>query len=326
MRREFLMLTRRHSLSLIAASAFSPFCCSFHARAQPLTYTLKPRNLTDGIWVVPGAQEDITLENGGAIANVVILDTTEGAVIIDTGPSRRFGEALRELARQLTGKDVVRVYVSHFHPDHIFGNQAFPRSTLACLQATADGIAQMGNGFSDSMYRIAGDWMRGTDVVVPEKIISSEPEDFGNRTLRPLAMRGHTPGDLAIFDELSGILFTGDLVFLDRAPTTPHADLERWRINLANLGGIPCAMVVPGHGPTEDSDRGIRQTRDWLEAIEHIIRDAFEKGLDIDEAVTLPLPEWTSKLALARYEFTRSVMHLYPKLEAERWPRVDQSK
>lgn len=317
------MLTRRASLALLAGGAFSPFCCAFHAGAEPLTYTLKPRKLTDGVWVVAGAQEAITLENGGAIANVSILDTTEGAVVIDTGPSRRFGEALHALAKELTGKDVVRVYVSHFHPDHIFGNQAFPPDKLACLQGTADGIAELGNAFSDSMYKIAGDWMRGTEVVVPTKIIASEPEDFGSRTLRPLAMRGHTPADLVIFDEASGIIFSGDLVFLDRAPTTPHADIERWRINLANLGGIPYAMLVPGHGPAEEGDRGIVQTRDWLEAIEKIIRDAFDKGLDIDEAVALPLPPWTEKIALARYEFARTVMHLYPNLEASRWPRVD---
>ncbi len=175
------------------------------------------------------------------------------------------------------------------------------------------------------MYRSAGDWMRGTELVLPGKILASgDVDDFGNRRIRPLAMRGHTGADLVLFDELSGIVFAGDLVFLDRAPTTPHADLERWRISLANLGGIPHARLVPGHGPAENSSRGLEQTRQWLEAIEGIIKDAFEKGLDVTEAIALPLPGWTEKIALARYEYERTVMHLYPKLEAARWPRVDK--
>ena len=107
-------------------------------------------------------------------------------------------------------------------------------------------------------------------------------------------------------------------MFLDRAPTTPHADIERWRITLANLGSIPHGLLVPGHGPAEPGARGIEQTRRWLETIEPQIKDAFDKGLDVAEATALPLPQWTETIALARYEYERSVMHFYPKLEASR--------
>lgn len=138
-------------------------------------------------------------------------------------------------------------------------------------------------------------------------------------------MRGHTPSDLALFDEKTGIIFAGDLVFLDRAPTTPHADIERWRVSLANLSAIPNAMIrLPGHGPAESGGRGITQTSQWLETIVNIIGNAFDRGLDISEATTLPLPDWTKSIALARYEYERSVMHLYPQLEASRWPRIDE--
>lgn len=314
------MLTRREMITLGAALALAP---AAGVSAKPLAYELAPRKLADGIWVLFGAQEAITAANGGAIANITVLDTDAGAVIIDTGPSRRFGEALQDIARTLTGKGVVRVYNTHFHPDHVLGNQAFEATRIAAPQAVIDGLKTAGEGFSDAMYRIAGDWMRGTEVVLPGTALSVEVEDFGNRRLRPLAMRGHTSSDLVLFDELSGFLFAGDLVFLDRAPTTPHADIDRWLISLANLGAIPHARLVPGHGPAEGGTRGIEQTRQWLTAIRDLIRDAFERGLDMTEAIGLPLPRWTEKVALARYEYERSVLHLFPKLEAERWPRVD---
>jgi quinoprotein relay system zinc metallohydrolase 1 len=317
-------LTRRDAITAMAGLSLLPWLRVDDATAAPLAYALKPDKIADGIWLVRGAQEAITMGNGGAIANVSIIDTRAGAVIIDTGPSLRYGEALHKLAKDLTGKDVVRVYLTHFHPDHVFGNQAFDAKIIAAPQGVIDGLRQSGNAFADSMYRIAGDWMRGTELVLPQHVVTNEPEDFGNRRLRPISMRGHTASDLVIFDELSGLLFSGDLVFLDRAPTTPHADIERWRITLANLGGIPHELIVPGHGPAEPGGRGIQQTRDWLEAIEAQINSAFEKGLDITEATALPLAAWTEKIALSRYEYERTVMHLYPKLEAARWPRVDQ--
>ena len=318
------MVTRRDVLKYLpAAAAMTSMLQAIEAAAAPLTYSLKPEKLTGGVWVIRGAQEAISQTNGGAIANISILDTTAGAVIIDTGPSHKFGDALSSVAKELTGKPVARVYNTHFHPDHVLGNQAFEPEKIAAPKGVVDGLKELGNAFADNMYRTAGDWMRGTEVVLPGTILTAEVEDFGNRRIRPMAMRGHTAADLVLFDELTGILFTGDLVFLDRAPTTPHADIERWRISLANLGGIPSALIVPGHGPAEASVRGIEQTRQWLEAVEHIIRDAFEKGLDVTEAIALPLPQWTEKVALARYEYERTVMHLFPKLEAARWPRVD---
>jgi len=315
------IMTRRQSL-LLGASALSLFCCCPPGRTEPRQYDLKPRKLTDGVWVTRGSDEEINERNGGAIANVAILDSTEGAILIDTGPSRRFGEALMALAKELTGKPVVRVYLTHFHPDHMFGNQAFDPAALAATQGTIDGMKEYGNAFSDSMYRATGDWMRGTELVLPKVAVNSEPEDFGSRRLRPIALRGHTPSDLALFDEKTGILFAGDLVFLDRAPTTPHADIERWRISLADISAIPNAMIVPGHGPAESGGRGVAQTSQWLETIASIIGDAFDRGLDISEAIALPLPEWTKRIALSRYEYERSVMHLYPKLEETRWPRI----
>ena len=294
----------------------------FIAEAAPLTYNLKPVAVTDGVWMISGRPEVITLENGGAIANITILDSKEGAIIVDTGPSRRFGDELAKVARDLTGKDIARVYITHFHPDHMFGSQGFEGKAIAAPQGVIDGIKTAGNAFSDAMYYIARDWMRGTEVVLPETVVTTGTEVIGGRRLQLFSLAGHTPSDLAIFDEKTGLLITGDLVFLDRAPTTPHADLAVWRETLGKLGGIPFSKLIPGHGPAEQSKRGIEQTRAWLDSIEETITRSFEKGQDMNEAAKEPLPDGLSHLALARYEFERSVMHLYPKIEAARLPAV----
>ncbi len=300
----------------------------FEASAGPLSYTLKPQRVADGVWVVFGAQEAITSGNGGAIANIGILDSRDGAIVIDTGPSKRFGEALSKLAGDLTGKPVARGYLTHFHPDHVFGNQAFAANTIAAPKGVIDGLAKLGEDFASAMYHAAGDWMRGTEVVMPGRVVpvgeNGWPvEEIGGRRLRLITLGGHTDSDLVIVDETSGVMFSGDLAFLDRAPTTPHADLSRWRSSLATLGQSG-GVLVPGHGPAEAGTRAVRQTLDWLAMIEERIGGAFERGLSMTEAMAEPLPAWTGKVALARYEFQRSVMHLYPRLEAGQWPRVDQ--
>ena len=37
--------------------------------------------------------------------------------------------------------------------------------------------------------------------------------------------RGHTDSDLVLVDKASGVVFAGGLVFAQRIPTTPHAQI-----------------------------------------------------------------------------------------------------
>lgn len=311
-------LDRRRLLALATAALLST-----PAAAAAADYALVPVKLADGVWLLAGKQEAITRANGGAIANSVILDSRDGAIVVDTGPSRRFGEALVALARELTGKPVVRAYLTHMHPDHALGNQAFQPTALAAPAGVIAGLQANAAAYADALYRLAGDAMRGTEPVIPATVVSDGVEDIGGRRLRLAVLSGHTAADLAIFDEASGLLMAGDIAFLDRAPTTPDADPAAWRASLTRLAAMEHGRLVPGHGPVEPGARAIAQTRDWLDAIERIIRDAFAQGLDMGEAMALPLPPALQRIALARYEFERSVMHFYPRLEAG-WPRVDE--
>ncbi len=326
-------ISRRQFAHGLTASAVAPAALSllpvFDAAAAPLAYTLEPVKVREGVWVILGAQEAITARNGGAIANIGIVDTADGAVVIDSGPSKRYGEQLAALAMSLTGKPVVRTYLTHFHPDHVFGNQAFGKGVVAAPQSVIDGLKAMGEDFASAMYYIAGDWMRGTELVLPQTVVTDGVEEIGGRKFRLAVLAGHTDCDLAVFEETSGVLFGGDLVFLDRAPTTPHADLDIWRVSLGKLDQIANGAdvkVVPGHGPVHAPWQGRDQTLRWLETIETQIRDCFERGLTATEAIAEPLPAWTDAVALAAYEYERSVLHLYPKLEAGGWPRVDTER
>jgi quinoprotein relay system zinc metallohydrolase 1 len=318
-------LDRRALLKIAGVAGALAYFPMFSAAAAPLRYTLLPVEIAPGAWMLAGANEAITQENGGAIANITILDTLEGAIIIDTGPSRRYGMQLDALARSLTGKPVARVLLTHFHPDHVFGCQAFKEAALAAPAGVVEGLRRSGEDFASAMYYLAGDWMRGTEVVLPGTMVETGHEDIGERRLRYLVLSGHTECDLAIFDELSGLLVAGDLAFLDRAPTTPHAELHAWRRSLAQLSEIPFARLVPGHGPSERTPRALQQTGQWLQMLDETLLEAFDRGLAMTEAMQVSLPKWTEGIALARYEFGRSVMHIYPKLEANLWPRIDKS-
>lgn len=294
------------------------------AAAAESAYAIKPVAVADGIWMVHGADEPMLFANGGAIANIAIIATPVGAVLVDAGPSVRYGRALKKVVEQLTRQPVVRVYVTHLHPDHGMGIAAFDPAIVAALPGTIADMKRDGGGFSDALYRLLGDWMRGTDTVLPGRSIDQGVEDFGGRRLRLLALAGHSAADLAALDERTGTLMGGDLLFLDRAPSTPTANLGRWRESLSVLAALPHKAVIPGHGPFDPTGRrAVEQTRDWIDWLDATLRQAALSGLDMVEAGDLPIPARFAGMAAARYELQRSVSHIYPALEAELLPRVD---
>lgn len=275
------------------------------------TYALAATPVAPDTYVVYGARELFTPGNGGNIVNTAFVDTADGAVLIDTGSCRRYGEALRALVERTCGKPIVRIYVTHHHPDHFLGNQAFPAERLASLPQVIRNIAAEGNGFADALYKILGDWMSGTEVTLPTVMLGQEPERFGRHRFTPIALAGHTSADLALLDEQTGVLFAGDLAFLDRALTTPHADLDRWRSSLRDIQSTGHTLIVQGHGPIEPGDRAIRQTRDYLDWLDRLLTEAVKSGLGPIEAMELPIPVRFRQVALTREELRRSVVHLF---------------
>ena len=62
---------------------------------------------------------------------------------------------------------------------------------------------------------------------------------------------GHSsgPGDVAVLDQQSGVLFAGGLLDELRIPDVQDADLDGWTQALQALRRLPVKLVVPGHGP-----------------------------------------------------------------------------
>lgn len=285
--------------------------------AADFDYGLSPRQVAEDTWVVVGRNEDFSFENGGNIVNSAFIVTSEGVVVIDSGPSRRFGEQLRAAIARITDQPILRVLNTHHHPDHFLGNQAFPAASLAALAGTIEGIRRDGESFNENMYRLAGDWMLGTEVTVPGHQLEPGPLTVGEHRLELLALDGHTGTDLAVFDRTTGVLFAGDLLFHDRAPTTPHANIPRWLASIAVLEALPVKVLVPGHGAPTTGSEPISQTRNWLEWLQQTIRSGAESGLDLTEMLDRPLPADEARLAVSAAEYRRSLSHLYPAAEQQ---------
>ena len=289
-------------------------CLGLPARAD-LDYPLKPRQIAAGTWLLEGSTDNFAKANGGNIVNTGFIVTDSGVVVIDSGPSKRYGEALRRAIAATTDKPVIQLLLTHHHPDHVLGNQAFGDVPIGALAGTGDLLRQQGEAMAENMYRMVGDWMRGTEVVLPTQVLEPGVLEVGGHRLRLLGLSGHTGADLAILDENTGVLFAGDLVFYERALTTPNSPgLGVWLKDLDTLQALPWKLIVPGHGPVASDTAPFAQMRDYLGWLDGLMRDGAAQGDDMAEMIRRPIPERFAGISLTRYELIRSVSHLYPCL------------
>ena len=289
--------------------------------AVDFDYRLSAVMIAKDVYAFIGKTEDFSTDNGGNIVNTAFIVAPQGVIVIDTGPSLRYGQQMRRAIAAITAKPIALVINTHHHPDHFLGNQAFADVPIAALAETRNGIAADGNAFAENLFRMSGDWMKGTEVQLPGQTLNAGVVDVAGRSLRLVALDGHTGADLVIVDATSGVVFAGDLAFNGRAPTTPHADVAHWLKALDQLEALTreagFKALLPGHGAPTGDAAPIRQTRAWLTWLSAAMRDAAKAGLDMNDVLARPLPAEFANLPVAASEYRRSVGHLFPAAEQE---------
>ncbi len=288
-------------------------------------YDLKPRQIAPGTWVIEGEVADFSRANGCNIINTGFIVTGDGVVVINTGPSRLYGEQQRRAIERITREPVRRVIALNLHPDYFFGHQAWADKPTQALAGSVAGMQAEGGAYADNLYRLCGDWMKGTESTPAREAIDPKTLPLtlqvGGHRLELRRLEGHTADDLVLIDHSTGVLFAGGLVFTERVPTTPHADFARWIASLDTLAQWQAEgqfrTVVPSHGPVHDGTAGIRQTRDWLQWLTAQMQGSAERGLDLGEVLRLSVPERFARWAAQPAELHRSLTQWYPRYEQQ---------
>src|SRR5579872_4005501 len=112
---------RREALLGVGACCVSNMAAAISEAAQPFGVA----EVAPGIHIRRGVDEDATLANDDAIANIGFIIGRDCVAVMDPGGSLRDGARLRATIRKMTALPIRYVLMSHVHPDHIFGAGAF---------------------------------------------------------------------------------------------------------------------------------------------------------------------------------------------------------
>lgn len=306
---------RRNALRRLLAAAAIVLAPTLHA--------LESIELGPGVFAFVGSSDEASIENGARVGNGGFIVGPAGTLVINTGTSYQHGREMLETAERLGGQPVTAVVITQPLQEFLMGNAAFSERDIT-IQAPAESaelIAARCAQCLDNLKHMLGDQtMAGTRIVVPEALDHNGGTfTVGGRELTLiLPGRGSAPGDLAVFDRATGILFAGALVSNRRIPELRDADVDGWHAALAQLRALAIKTVVPGYGPIADETL-IDATETYLMALTAAVEAALEAGLSLTDALkVVTLPEYAD---WARYApaHRRNVQHEYLRLEAKRF-------
>jgi glyoxylase-like metal-dependent hydrolase (beta-lactamase superfamily II) len=255
------------------------------------------REIAPGVHVAPDERIDL-------VPNVGMIVGGEAALVVDTGMGAANGRRVLERTRELAGDRPLLLTLTHFHPEHGFGAQAFRgEATLLYNESQREELAEkfesfvdMFSGFGPAVAELLAD----VELVLPRITYGDGAMiDLGGKSVQLQTLGpAHTRGDQIVFLPEEGVLFAGDLVENRFFPILPDEDAHgsEWISVLKRLETMDPAFVVPGHGEVGDVSL-IREAREYLETVRSLVQGLAGESRSLDEIKTTLDPEIRERYA-----------------------------
>ncbi|MBA4340683.1 MAG: MBL fold metallo-hydrolase [Methylibium sp.] len=259
--------------------------------APALAVDVQFKPVAAGVYAFVGETGARTPENEGLNANIGLVLTPEGALLIDSGATWQSAQAIAAAAAKV-GATRIKWVVNTGGQDHRWLGNGFFKAQGAELIAHANGQADMqsrGSEHLQALRAVLGAKADGTVPTLPTRWISGENEILELGGLRiELKHRGgaHTPGDMMVWLPQQGVLFSGDVVYTQRMlGVLPVSNTKRWLQTFAVIEALRPSVLVPGHGAPTDVATAKADTQAYLLALRAHMKKAVEEGQDVSPAV-----------------------------------------
>lgn len=249
--------------------------------------TLTPQKITPGVWAIVGPATQRDPQNLGNNATFGLIETEEGAVLVDPGGSWKGAKALHEVVRTLTEQEVAFVIDTGGQDHRWLGNgywQSQGAQVIASAAAVSDHKARGSLQMTVLDSLIGAEGLEGTDPAYADVTFDdSHVLDLGNRRIEIRHVGpAHTPGDSVVWLPDSDTVFTGDVVYIGRVlGVMAFSNSAHWLEAFAAIEALEPEHVVPGHGPATDLATAQRDTRDYLANLRSRIGEHIDDGGDI---------------------------------------------
>ena len=186
------------------------------------------------IWHVRGRDRDMLVDSGMGVVS------------------------LREHVRLVCERPLIAVG-SHTHFDHIGGHHEFAERAVHAAEAEILAYPSRRSTVADRWVREdmftaapAADFRAADYEVRPAPatrlLRDGDIVDLGDRRFEVMHLPGHSPGSIALWEESTAVLFSGDVVYDgELVDDAYHSDIDDYLESMERLRHVPARVVHAGH-------------------------------------------------------------------------------
>lgn len=278
-------------------------CIAFIA-GPAIAQQLQVQVVTDGIWALVGEHKQRNPDNLANNATFGLIDTNEGAILVDPGGSWAGAKALHETIKGITD-DPVRFVINTGGQDHRWLGNEYWQKQGAVVIASAEAVVDQNTRASMQMTMLS--------VLLKDAFKGTEPStaDIEFETLHTMSLggleieihhpgAGHTPGDSFVWIPSKKAVFTGDLVYVERVlGLGDQSSISEWPLSFNALAAFEPTYVIPGHGRATTLEHAKAETYDYLMNLRVQIGALIDDGGTIIDA---PKIDQSAFAHLAQFE------------------------
>jgi glyoxylase-like metal-dependent hydrolase (beta-lactamase superfamily II) len=197
-------------------------------------------------YVSPSVIHTFTAPEDGWSVNSHIIEFASQLFVIDAQYTLPFARQVAGYAASL-GKPLTRLYVTHYHPDHLLGAAAFDTPMFA-LKSVAAKIGKTGDRVAREEHEKVGDAIP-TKARQPDHFIREGEEIVEGIRIEHRRLRGAETEDALIVGlPDAGTIIVQDLVYHRAHVFLGERNFDGWRDALREYRSLPYDVVLPGHG------------------------------------------------------------------------------
>jgi glyoxylase-like metal-dependent hydrolase (beta-lactamase superfamily II) len=274
------------------------------------------------VWALEGPAENRNAENLGNNATFGLIETSDGAVLIDPGGSYNGAAAIDAVISSLTDQPVKYVIDTGGQDHRWLGNgywQAKGAKVIASQAAVADHLDRASMQLTILSQLIGPDGLKGTEAATPDIVFENSYDlTLGGTVINvrhPAA--AHTPGDSFVWLEDTKTVFTGDIVYVGRVlGVMDFSSSPDWIEAFEAVAALEPVHLIPGHGPATTLKMATADTYDYLVNLRTQIGAHIEEGGDIIGAVKV---DQSGFAHLAQFESLagRNAQRVFEEMEWE---------
>ena len=238
--------------------------------SEKMSQKLKLIQVNSKVWSIVGPLTNRTAENLGNNASFGFVLTRTGVVLIDSGGSHKGAQEIHRLIKSVTPLPVKFVINTGGQDHRWLGNDYFKEQgaqIITSKKALKDQHKRFDGQLAQLKYLIGEKGVEGTRASYANINFSDVYKFNLDDVAFELYYEGgaHTVGDLFVYLPQEKIVFSGDIVYVDRLLSiSVHSNSEKWVKSFETLSHLKPETIIPGHGKPSSLVKAKKETYDYL--------------------------------------------------------------